>query len=90
MDLLPLIITIINSDFVGCSFRFLWGVGTAPQLDDIVQFHNLTRYEKSSCVPATLKHNSTYFSTVLAFNSALNSKPCNSSSDGGSSMQYCV
>ncbi|XP_052219885.1 uncharacterized protein LOC127837088 [Dreissena polymorpha] len=62
--------------------RFLWGVGTAPQLDDIVKFHNLTRHEKSSCVPATLKHNSTYFSTVLAFNSALNSKPCNSSSDG--------
>ncbi|WAR20843.1 hypothetical protein MAR_014817 [Mya arenaria] len=62
--------------------RFLWGVGTSPQKDDIVAFHNLTRYDKSSCSPASLQHNDIYYSTVLAYNNALNSKASNSSSDG--------
>ncbi|WAR20850.1 CRB-like protein [Mya arenaria] len=62
--------------------RFLWGVGTSPQKDDIVAFHNLTRYDKSSCSPANLQHKHIYYSTVLAYNNALNSKASNSSSDG--------
>ncbi|WAQ98196.1 hypothetical protein MAR_022569, partial [Mya arenaria] len=62
--------------------RFVWGVGTSPQKDDIVMFHNLTRYDKSSCYLVNLQHNHTYYSTVLAYNNALNSKASNSSSDG--------
>lgn len=62
--------------------RFLWGVGRLPGRDDIVKFHNLTRYDKSSCAPATLLHNQSYFSTVFSYNNALNSKSANSSSDG--------
>ncbi|XP_053407458.1 uncharacterized protein LOC123547213 isoform X2 [Mercenaria mercenaria] len=62
--------------------RFLWGVGTKAGEDNVVKFHNLTRYEKSSCAPATLAHNRMYYSTVFAYNNALNSKSTNSSSDG--------
>ncbi|WAR20773.1 DNER-like protein [Mya arenaria] len=62
--------------------KFLWGVGTSQQMDDIVAFHNLTRYDKSSCSPANLQHKHIYYSTVLAYNNALNSKTSNSSSDG--------
>ena len=66
-----------------CGPRYLWGVGTLPGKDDIVTYHNLTRYDKSSCLPTVLHHNTTYYSTVIAYNNALNSKPTNSSSDGG-------
>ncbi|KAJ8312545.1 hypothetical protein KUTeg_009918 [Tegillarca granosa] len=61
---------------------FIWGVGTEPQLDDIVRFHNLTHHHKHSCADVTLKHNTSYYSTVAAFNTALNSKQSNGSSDG--------
>jgi len=62
---------------------FLWGVGTFPGKVDVIPYQNLTRYDKSACVPTTLHHNTTYYSTVVAYNNALNSKPTNSSSDGG-------
>ena len=65
--------------------RFIWGVGTSPGIDDIVQFKNLTQYDKSSCSPAIMEHNQTYYSTVFAYNNALNSKVTNASSDGGES-----
>ena len=64
-------------------FRFLWGVGTHPERDDIVKVRNLTQYETSGCTPANLQHNMTYYSTVVAYNHALNSKATNGSSDGG-------
>ena len=65
------------------TFRYLWGVGTRPGVDDIVKFKNLTQYDKSDCAAATLVHNKTYYSTVFAYNNALNSKAANASSDGG-------
>jgi len=64
-------------------YSFLWGVGTDPGKDDIVKYHNMTRYDKSACASVTLRHNTIYYSTVVAYNNALNSKPANSSSDGG-------
>ncbi|XP_045189288.2 uncharacterized protein LOC123546793 [Mercenaria mercenaria] len=62
--------------------RFLWGAGTAPGKDDVVNFHNLTRYDKSGCSSVKLQHNHSYFSTVFAYNNALNSKAANATSDG--------
>lgn len=68
--------------------RYVWGVGTLPGKDDILAFHNLTRTEKSSCSSVTLKHNSTYYSTTLSYNNALNSKASNSSSNGGKTYRF--
>ena len=64
-------------------FSFMWGIGTQPDKDDIVGFKTMTRYEKSGCTAAALEHNNTYYSTVIAYNNALNSKPAQASSDGG-------
>ena len=49
----------------------------------MVHYKTLSRYDKSACTDAALKHNKTYYSTVFAYNNALNSKPTNSTSDGG-------
>ncbi|XP_061177745.1 uncharacterized protein LOC133186528 [Saccostrea echinata] len=62
--------------------EFIWGVGSAPELDDIVPFRNFSHHTKMGCAEAILKHNKTYYSTVIAFNDALNSKKSNGSSDG--------
>ena len=62
---------------------FLWGVGLAPGKEDVVKFRNLTNFDKESCVHVQLHHNVTYFSTVIAFNKALNQKSVNASSSGG-------
>ena len=64
-------------------FSFLWGVGLTPGKDDVVEFRNLTKFDKESCVDVQLRHNVTYFSTVIAFNMALNQKAVNASSNGG-------
>ncbi|XP_060074374.1 uncharacterized protein LOC132554093 [Ylistrum balloti] len=62
---------------------YIWGVGTAKGADDIVKFHNLTHHFKRSCAgDLALKHNTTYYSTVNAYNAALNSKSSNGTSDG--------
>lgn len=61
----------------------MWGVGSGPQLDDISQFKNVSHHTKIGCTDVILKHNTTYYSTVIAFNDALNSKHSNGSSDGG-------
>ena len=71
------------SEFICYTVRFLWGVGTKAGSDDVVKFRNLTQYDKSGCAPAALDHNRTYYSTVFAYNNALNSKATNGSSDGG-------
>lgn len=63
--------------------RFLWGVGTLPGVDNVAKYKNFTQYDKSGCVPATLEHNKIYYSTVFAYNNALNSKATNGTSDGG-------
>ena len=68
-------------------FSFLWGVGLAPGKDDVVEFRNLTKFDKESCVDVQLRHNVTYFSTVIAFNMALNQKAVNASSNGGKKGQ---
>ena len=49
-------------------------------------FKPLTHYDKSDCAATTLEHNMTYYSTVLAYNNALNAKTANASSDGGISQ----
>ncbi|OWF48074.1 Delta-like protein 1 [Mizuhopecten yessoensis] len=62
---------------------YLWGVGTTPGVDDVVKYHNLTHHYKRSCVgDLTLLHNTTYYSTVKAYNAALNSKGSSGTSDG--------
>ncbi|XP_069134676.1 uncharacterized protein [Argopecten irradians] len=62
---------------------FIWGVGTSPGEDNIVTFHNLTHHFKRSCVQdLTMIHNTTYYSTVKAYNAALNSKGVSATSDG--------
>ncbi|KAL4222206.1 hypothetical protein ACF0H5_018244 [Mactra antiquata] len=67
--------------------RYVWGVGTSVGSENVVKFHNLTRYDKSSCAQALLSHNTMYYSTVFAYNNALNSKSANNTSDGGN---YCL
>ncbi|XP_069118473.1 uncharacterized protein [Argopecten irradians] len=63
--------------------KFKWGVGTKGGRDDIVQFRNLTHHEKHVCSTGlSLEHNMTYFSTVFAYNSALNQKVVNGFSNG--------
>ncbi|XP_069134862.1 uncharacterized protein [Argopecten irradians] len=62
---------------------FIWGVGTSPGKDNIVTFHNLTHHFKRSCVEdLALIHNTTYYSTVKAYNAAINSKGNSTTSDG--------
>lgn len=39
--------------------------------------------KKQGCVPADLKHNTTYYATVIAENRGLNAKFVNATSDGG-------
>lgn len=43
----------------------------------------LSRDVKEKCSKAILKHNATYFSTVIAKNSALNPKTVKATSNGG-------
>ncbi|XP_033731540.1 uncharacterized protein LOC117321183 [Pecten maximus] len=63
--------------------KFKWGVGTTDGRDDIVSFRNLTHHEKHVCSTGlNLQHNMTYISTVFAYNSALNQKFVNASSNG--------
>ncbi|OWF46933.1 Delta-like protein 1 [Mizuhopecten yessoensis] len=62
---------------------YIWGVGTITGADDVVKYHNLTHHYKRSCAgDLNLKHNTTYFSTVKAYNAALNSKERSGKSDG--------
>ncbi|XP_061197209.1 uncharacterized protein LOC133205414 [Saccostrea echinata] len=62
--------------------QYTWGVGTEAGKDDIVSFIVLSRDVKEKCSKANLTHNTEYFSTVVAKNSALNPKTTKSSSDG--------
>ncbi|KAK3092476.1 hypothetical protein FSP39_003379 [Pinctada imbricata] len=62
--------------------RFRWGVGTKPGIDDVMPFHRYNHNIRHACFNVLLAHNTTYFSTVIAFNGALNTKHSNSSSDG--------
>nr|KAG5694401.1 hypothetical protein BaRGS_002255 [Batillaria attramentaria] len=57
--------------------------GRSPGKDDVVKFRALTSYDKQSCAHVQLQHNVTYFSTVIAYNRALNQESANASSDGG-------
>ncbi|KAL8573311.1 hypothetical protein ACOMHN_032773 [Nucella lapillus] len=61
---------------------FHWGVGSSPGKDDVVPFHSLSADTKQACRQAPLRHNVTYFSTIVADNKALNTKSANASSDG--------
>nr|KAG5706426.1 hypothetical protein BaRGS_032819 [Batillaria attramentaria] len=62
--------------------KFHWGVGLTPGDDDVVPFHILSAYDKQSCIEVELQHAFTYFSTVVAFNKALNQKSTNTTSNG--------
>lgn len=65
------------------TYRYTWGVGTEKGKDDVVSFMVLSRDVKEKCSKAILKHNETYFSTVIAKNSALNPKTIKATSNGG-------
>lgn len=65
------------------TYRYTWGVGTEKGKDDVVSFMVLSRDVKEKCSKAILKHNETYFSTVIAKNSALNPKTIKATSSGG-------
>ncbi|XP_062588035.1 uncharacterized protein LOC134249704 [Saccostrea cucullata] len=62
--------------------HFRWGVGTFPGKDNVVTFHNISHNTRHSCSEVVLQHNTRYYSTVIVFNAALNSKDSNSTSDG--------
>lgn len=64
-------------------FSFRWGIGTKPGLDNVMTFRNFPHTTIHSCAEITLKHNTKYYSTLIVFNAALNSKDSNSSSNGG-------
>ncbi|VDI44467.1 Hypothetical predicted protein, partial [Mytilus galloprovincialis] len=64
--------------------EYRWGVGTEAGRDDIVPFKNKTfsRDVKDSCADLQLQHNTTYYSIVIAKNSALNPKTVKGYSNG--------
>ncbi|KAI8519526.1 hypothetical protein Bbelb_027830 [Branchiostoma belcheri] len=63
---------------------YLWGVGTATDEDDIVQFHELPHNQHAACAELnqTLQHGVTYYSTLVAFNLGHVVKNVSVSSDG--------
>lgn len=64
-------------------FSFRWGIGTKPEVDNVMAFRNFSHNTRHACVDIVLQHNTKYYSTLIVFNAALNSKDANSSSDGG-------
>ena len=59
-------------------------MGLSPGQDDVVAFHKLSSYDRHSCASGlSLEHNVTYFSTLVAYNKALNQKAVNASTNGG-------
>ncbi|XP_063447918.1 uncharacterized protein LOC134727466 [Mytilus trossulus] len=64
--------------------EYRWGVGTEAGRDDIFPFKSKTfsRDVKDSCADIQLQHNQTYYSTVIAKNSALNPKTVQGYSNG--------
>lgn len=66
-----------------CTFSYLWGVGTTAGADDLLSFTNFTHHVKAACEVTTLHHNTTYYSTVVAFNGAINQKEIQATSNGG-------
>ncbi|XP_048251916.1 uncharacterized protein LOC124135018 [Haliotis rufescens] len=63
-------------------FRYMWGVGTKPGTDNIVKFKVEDRIIHDDCTNVSLTHNTTYYSTIIAFNGALNMMRVNSTSNG--------
>ncbi|XP_019624877.1 PREDICTED: uncharacterized protein LOC109470382 isoform X2 [Branchiostoma belcheri] len=63
---------------------YLWGVGTATDVDDMVQFHELPHTQHAACAELnqTLQHGVTYYSTLVAFNLGHAMKNVSVSSDG--------
>lgn len=61
---------------------YKWGVGRSSGKDDVVNFQQYN-YTKESCTDVKLSHNTTYYSTVIAYNKALNEKSVNVTSTGG-------
>lgn len=64
-------------------YRFQWGIGTTLGKDNVMAFRNLSHNTRYACADIALRHNTTYYSTVIVFNAALNSKSANSTSNGG-------
>ncbi|GAB1602264.1 uncharacterized protein LOC115224694 [Argonauta hians] len=65
--------------------RYKWGAGSEAGLEDIVSFRELSHGTKQACAPvagSVLQHNTTYYSTVIAFNNALNSQSVSATSNG--------
>lgn len=58
-------------------------MGTSPGKDDVASFKALSHSVKHFCQPGNLKHNKTYFATVIAWNGGLNEKSVNISTNGG-------
>lgn len=71
-----------------CSYRFQWGIGTTSGKDNVMAFRNLSHNTRYACADIDLRHNTTYYSTVIVFNAALNSKSANSTSNGGLSFTF--
>lgn len=53
--------------------------------DNVMVFRTFSHNTISACVSTVLKHNTKYYSTLIVFNAALNSKHSKSSSNGGKS-----
>ncbi|KAK7113965.1 hypothetical protein V1264_000110 [Littorina saxatilis] len=63
--------------------KYVWGVGSTAGQDDVIAFRELSAHDHHACASElVLTHNATYFSTIIAFNKALNQKIVNASSDG--------
>lgn len=69
-------------------FSFRWGIGTKPEADNVMAFRNFSHNTRHACVDIVLQHNTKYYSTLIVFNAALNSKDSNSSSDGGNRYDH--
>lgn len=62
---------------------YWWGAGTKSGKDDVAPFRKLSSFDRHACESGvSLQHNTTYYSTVVAYNKALNQKKVNISSNG--------
>ncbi|XP_078585864.1 uncharacterized protein LOC144867675 [Branchiostoma floridae x Branchiostoma japonicum] len=63
---------------------YMWGVGTAVDVDDIVQYQEIPHTQHAACAELndTLQHGITYYSTLVAFNLGHATKNVSASSDG--------
>ena len=63
-------------------YRYYWSVGSSPEEANVVGNIVYDHWHRKGCYNVGLNHSEKYYSTILAFNSALNALSVVRSSDG--------